>query len=391
MKITVAIPTIAGRTNYLQSCLKTCVEQDYQDLEILVSDNSPGAAEATVAAFRDSRIRYIRPDRYLPMSRHWDFIIPYMTGELVTFIGDDDGLMPGAVREVAAIAARHGVQPIQHTIAHYCWPDVAEPDRRNTFWFHQPPSSEEKVISCDDFLSKLCRCEVRYIDGPMVYHNFVPRQLLVDLARDGFVFHRASPDVYTAVTVALNTPTFISTGSVLTVAGEGAKSNGAQSREGGEDAARFLKDMVAIDERPHCPLHTVGLATLDSIHEAALRYDRPDLRARIRLPAFYASALNECRGVHNPTMRRTRLRGVFAEAMSQGDFVGVLFEIGRRTLRTVLRSVSKAASDNGPWQKPRSCSEEVHDVSSAATFAAEVLRSGEPRSSMHGIAGLPWR
>ena len=376
MKITVAIPTIAGRTNYLQSCLKTCVEQDYQDLEILVSDNSPGTAEAMVAAFRDPRIRYIRPERYLPMSRHWDFVIPHMTGELVTFIGDDDGLMPGAVSEVAAIVARHGVQPIQHTIAHYCWPDVAEPDRRNTLWFHQPPSSEEKVISCDDFLSKLCRCEARYIDGPMVYHNFVPRQLLVDLARDGFVFHRASPDVYTAVSVALNTATFISTGVVLTIAGEGAKSNGAQSREGGEDAARFIKDMVAIDERPHCPILAVALATLDSIYEATFRYDRLDCRARIRLPAFYASAINECRDVRNPTMRRQRLRAVFAEVMSQGQFVGVLFEIGRRTLRAAVRSVSKVGIDNEPWQKPRSWSEEVHDVSSAATFAAEVLRNG---------------
>jgi hypothetical protein len=391
VKITVAIPTIAGRTHYLQSCLQTCVEQDYQDFEILVSDNSPGAAEATVAAFRDPRIRYIRPDRYLPMARHWDFIVPHMTGELVTFIGDDDGLMPGALREVAAIVARHGLQPIQHTIAHYCWPDVAESDRRNTFWFHQPPSSEQKIIAGDDFLSKLCRCEARYIDGPMVYHNFVPRQLLVDLTREGFVFHRASPDVYTAVTVALNTPTFISTGSVLTVAGEGAKSNGAQSREGGKEAARFLKDMVAIDERPHCPLHTVGLATLDSVYEAALRYDRPDLRAKIRLPTFYACALNECRDVQNPALRRQRLRGVAAEAIGQGEFVGLLFEIGRRTLRTVLRSVSNAGTASSPWQTPRPCSGGVRDVSAAATVVAECVRNGAIRQHTEESAGPPSR
>jgi len=374
VKITVAIPTIAGRTHYLQSCLQTCVEQDYQDVEILVSDNSPGAAEATVAAFRDPRIRYIRPDRYLPMARHWDFIIPHMTGELVTFIGDDDGLMPGALREVAAIAARHGMQPIQHTIAHYCWPDVAEPDRRNTFWFHQPPGSGEQIVHSEEFLDHLCRCEVRYIDGPMVYHNFVPRQLLVDLARDGFVFHRASPDIYTAVTVALNAPTYISTPSVMTVAGEGAKSNGAQSREGGEEAARFLKDMVSIDERSHCPLHAVVLATLDSIYEAALRYDRPDLRGRIRLPAFYTSAINECRGVRNPKLRRQRMQGVLAEAMKHGELFGVLIEIIRRTLRSFPGAASEvAAHDSGLWQKPRSCSEGVHNVSTAAAFVARAI------------------
>jgi hypothetical protein len=375
VKITVAIPTIAGRTHYLQSCLQTCVEQDYQDFEILVSDNSPGAAEATVAAFRDPRIRYIRPGRYLPMARHWDFMVPHMTGELVTFIGDDDGLTPGALMEVSAIASRHGLQPIQHTIAHYCWPDVADPSRRNTFWLHQQPGSGERIVYSEEFLDKLCRCEVRYIDGPMAYHNFVPRQLLLDLAKDGFVFHRASPDVYTAVTVALNTPTFISTESVLTVAGEGAKSNGAQSREGGEEAARFLKDMVAIDERPHCPLHAVVLATLDSIYEAALRYERPDLRERIRLPAFYACAINECRGVSDRKLRRQRMQDVVVEATKHGQSIGVLFEIARRAVRNFLGSASLLAANNSNlWEKPRACSEGVHNVSAAAAFIANVAR-----------------
>lgn len=377
MKITVAIPTIAGRTHYLQSCLQTCVEQDYQDVQILVSDNSPGAAEATVRAFRDPRVRYIRPDRYLPMARHWDFMIPHMTGELVTFIGDDDGLTPGALTEVSAIASRHGLQPIQHTIAHYCWPDVADPSRRNTFWLHQQPGSGERIVYSEEFLDKLCRCEARYIDGPMAYHNFVPRQLLLDLAKDGFVFHRASPDVYTAVTVALNTPSFISTESVLTVAGEGAKSNGAQYREGGEEAARFLNDMVAIDERPHCPLHAVVLATLDSIYEAALRYERPELRERIRLPAFYASAINECRGVNDWHLRRQRMQGVVVEAIKHGQSIGVLFEIARRAVRNFLGAASLLAGNGSNiWQKPRACSEGVRNVSAAAAFIADVVRKG---------------
>lgn len=377
MKITVAIPTIAGRTHYLQSCLQTCVEQDYQDVQILVSDNSPGAAEATVRAFRDPRVRYIRPDRYLPMARHWDFMIPHMTGDLVTVIGDDDGLMPGALMEVAAICSRHGLQPIQHTIAHYCWPDVADVSRRNTFWLHQPSGAGERIVHAEDYLEKLCRCEVRYIDGPMVYHNFVPRELLRGLARDGSVFHRASPDIYTAVTVALNTPTFISTRSVLTVAGEGAKSNGAQSREGGEEAVRFLRDMVASEERLHCPLHAVVLATLDSIYEAALRYDRPDLRDRIRLPAFYACALNECRSVRDPQLRRLRMQGVVAEAMRHGEFIGFVSEIVRRSVRGFCGSDSQSAGNDGTlWQKPRSCTGAVRNVSAAAAFIANGRRQG---------------
>lgn len=374
VKITIAIPTIAGRTQYLHSCLQTCVEQDYPWLEILVSDNSPGAAQATVAAFGDPRIRYIRPDGYLPMARHWDFMVPHMTGDLVTFIGDDDGLMPGALREVSAICSRHDLQPIQHTIAHYCWPDVADPSRRNTFWLHQPPGNGEQIVHSEEFLDKLCRCEARYIDGPMVYHNFVPRTLLASMARSGLVFHRASPDVYTGVTVALNTPTFISTQSVLTVAGEGAKSNGAQSREGGEEATRFLKDMVALNEQPHCPLHAVVLATLDSIYEAALRYDRPQLRDGIQLRAFYARAIHECCGVRDPQLRRQRLQGVLKEVVNNGQSLGVLIEILQHVVQKLFYLARDlAAHGNHLWHKPRVCSDAVSNISSAAVFIADAV------------------
>ncbi len=328
---------------------------------------------ATVSAFGDSRIRYVRPDRYLPMSQHWDFMLPHVTGDLVTIIGDDDGLMPDALDTVGQLITEFGLRPLQHSIAQYCWPDVANPSQKNTYWFHQSPGHKTEIVSAQDYLSRLCKCQARYIDGPMIYHNFVPREVIKAMARDGQVFHRSSPDVYTAVSVALCVPDFISTQRVLTVAGEGAKSNGAQVREGGEEAKRFMNDIVAIGETPHCQPRTVGLATLDSIFEAASRYDQPYLRDIVRTAEFYAEAINECRPIQNASLRRQRLLGIAADILEQGIFARVVWSVTKRFLALATRKMAGGRAVQ-EWRLPRQLASSIGDVRSAALFVSKELQ-----------------
>jgi len=104
MKMTVVIPT-RERCATLPFALRTCIEQDYADLEILVSDNaSRDDTAAVVATFHDPRIRYVNTGTRCSMTRNWEFALQRVTGDYVTFIGDDDGLLPGAVRDVAAFS-----------------------------------------------------------------------------------------------------------------------------------------------------------------------------------------------------------------------------------------------------------------------------------------------
>ena len=356
--------------------MKTCVSQEYEDLEILVSDNSHGEAAATVHAFRDPRIRYIRPERYLPMSQHWDFMIPHMTGDLVTIIGDDDGVMPNALNIVDMIISEYGLMPLQHSIAHYCWPDVADKRLRNTYWFHQRPGTKCCVRKSADYLRELCACRARYIDGPMIYHNFVPRDVLARMLRGGTLFHRSSPDIYSAVSVAMNTTQFIATEQVLTVSGEGAKSNGAQAKEGGAEADRFLKDIEAVGERPHCRLHAVALGVLDCIIEAANRYARPDIRDAVAVAAFYAEAVNECRGVRNVALRRQRLLGIAADSVKNGIFPSVVAILLGRLVATVGKNRHRWSGYPNRFESlgaPRSLEADVWDIRTAVIKLACLL------------------
>ena len=136
MKITVAIPTIEGRETYLAACLQTCVSQEYQELEILVSDNSLSkGALNVVKQFSDPRIKYVTPAKYLPMSKHWDFVISQISGTVFTIIGDDDGLMPNCVNRVREILDQNGLQIIHHALCNYYWPDYQSINQFNIL-FH---------------------------------------------------------------------------------------------------------------------------------------------------------------------------------------------------------------------------------------------------------------
>lgn len=98
-RFSIVVPT-RNRPETLRHSLATCLDQDFDDYEILVSDNSDPAAAAQVAEIvavaASSRIRYLPPERPLAMSANWERGLSQVRGEYVTVLGDDDGLMPYA-------------------------------------------------------------------------------------------------------------------------------------------------------------------------------------------------------------------------------------------------------------------------------------------------------
>ncbi len=96
-KLSIIVPT-RERSDTLFHTIRTLVSQDYGDCEFLVSDNaSQDATRDVVSSFSDHRIRYINTGRRLSMSDNWEFALGAVRGEFVTYIGDDDGFIPGAV------------------------------------------------------------------------------------------------------------------------------------------------------------------------------------------------------------------------------------------------------------------------------------------------------
>lgn len=86
---TVIIPN-KNRANFLHHTLRTCMMQNYEPLEVLVSDD--GSTDNTrevveEASRRDSRIRYISPGSGIGMRDNFEFALRQVKPGFVTTLG----------------------------------------------------------------------------------------------------------------------------------------------------------------------------------------------------------------------------------------------------------------------------------------------------------------
>ncbi|MBF2066720.1 MAG: glycosyltransferase family 2 protein [Calothrix sp. C42_A2020_038] len=88
--VSVITPTY-NRPEYLKQALTSAVNQTYQNIEIIVSDNcSPESPQAIVESFNDPRIRFYRNSSNLGMLVNTITAFKYARGKYVASLLDDD-------------------------------------------------------------------------------------------------------------------------------------------------------------------------------------------------------------------------------------------------------------------------------------------------------------
>jgi glycosyltransferase involved in cell wall biosynthesis len=114
VKFTVVVPT-RERCETLRATLRTCLDQSHPDLTVIVSDNaSADDTRAVVASFDDPRLKYVNAGRRVSMARNWEFALDAVddTENYVHYLGDDDGLLPDAIADVAALIGDTGARAV---------------------------------------------------------------------------------------------------------------------------------------------------------------------------------------------------------------------------------------------------------------------------------------
>lgn len=247
MKVEVIIPTVPGRERYLRDAIQSCLSQAPRvDLSVLVSNN--GGAESTkqvVEELADPRIRYAEPDAFLPMPLHWDFALKQSNGEVMTILGDDDALMPGALSQVSEFFdANRDIAALAHFPAQYYWPDFLDVSLRSRYFAKRGDGTIE-VRSSKEALSHVLSFERWYGTLPFLYHGFVRRDALRAIAdrQGGDVFIKAAPDIYSDLALAAVIDRYAVLSGCLTIGGQSAKSTGANFAQGTAEGALFLKEM----------------------------------------------------------------------------------------------------------------------------------------------------
>jgi len=217
-RFSVVVPT-RERPATLRHALRTCLDQDFDDYEIIVCDNFGGPATRTVAEETGSpRVRYIRSDRPLAMSANWELAVQHAVGEYVLVVGDDDGLLPFALSRADQLLRQTQVSLLRWDWVFYNWPNHMMPNQANGLeiplgWGFRMVRGAEPVLAVVN-------------DGawhpalPMLYNSVVRRSLLDELrAKAGRVFASVCPDLYSGISLAIAAGEFGNVHTPLSICG----------------------------------------------------------------------------------------------------------------------------------------------------------------------------
>ena len=389
--ITVIVPT-RERPDTLEKCLKTVVSQDYDNLNIVVSDNfSRDSTEDVVRSYVDSRITYLNTGKRLSMSHNWEFALSNIPDGWVTILGDDDGLLPYSLSRVAEVIEANDIQAIRSNVCSYAWPSVTGKEFGR---LEVPLKSGYEVRDSKKWLSKVMNDHAHYPELPMLYNGgFLNMSVLNEIKRKSGTFYRScNPDVYSAVTVSSIVNNYIYLEEPLALNGASRHSAGTShfsldQKSEQSPAQKFLSEenMPFHKDIPLCsdgkyPFSIQAMVYESYLQSAMFRDENRLITYAQQLEVILAAA-----GSHYVSVEEWAKRFASIHRLNYDE---ILCRARRKRLLRKLTSIPGRISSAFSTCRVGSPEEPIKDVY-AASIAAAAIRNSRPSQIMRlsGVAG----
>jgi len=271
---TVIIPT-KDRAEYLHHTLRTCSNQEYENLEIIVSDDgSSDNTEAVVleAAQKDPRIRYITPGS-VGMRDNFEFALDHVKPGFVIALGGDDAILPYGISQMRRALEETGMDILTWRPLTFDYPAVRS--GKGQLSLYRP--GKLKILRSGDYLARQVE-NLDYIhdfESPMFYVKGVVATKLVERVRsrttDGRFYVCPTPDGFSGVVLAGEVEQYAFLGVPLTIWGGSPTSQGmaylSEGNEGKKLSDSFYRAVSGVPmhrdlaSQPYSPL--ISLMTAD--------------------------------------------------------------------------------------------------------------------------------
>ena len=263
MKFSVLLPT-RNRLELLAYAIESVREQDYQNWEIIISDNfSDQDVEGCVRGLEDDRIKYFRTDRFLPVTENWNCALEKSSGDYVVMLGDDDALEKGYFETLARLAEKYDRPDfIYHKALLYAYPgvlpDFPDGSLKESACAHFFAGATEPFFldprEAVDLVRDSMSFRVRF-DYNMQY-SLINKRFIDSLREMGSFFQSPYPDYYATNVMFLKGRRILVCPRALVTIGISTKSFGYYYFNKKEaEGTKFLKNLP--DRRVADKLHTV--------------------------------------------------------------------------------------------------------------------------------------
>lgn len=258
----IIIPT-RNRLVTLQHSIKTVLNQNYDNYKIIVSDNySNDGTKNFLESLNSEKIEYFNTGRSISMSSNYEFALSKIKEGFVILIGDDDGLLPFALKVLNEIINEEKALAISSCTAVYYWPG-ASPYEDLLLIPRTKKYVERRESSI--FLEKLLNGSLDYSELPMLYTGGVVHSSLIDKAKNsaGKFYHSFTPDIYSGIAIASVLEEYIRIEEPLAISGLSKYSNG-QSQLGSNKDDSIAQAFYSENDILFLPL--LGDGKVKSLH-----------------------------------------------------------------------------------------------------------------------------
>ena len=278
-KISIIIPT-KDREPYLYFTLKTILNQEYANYEVIILDD--GSTDNSVKMVKGlikshSQIKLFENSDNLGMMENFEKGLNQVKEGYVIVLGGDDGLMPNSLSVMNNLINESNSPVITWPTCTFFYPKTKMPNGQLIFNIEKKGKKDQwKWILSKDYLSRQCNdlFYVSDIETPMIYVKGIASIKTINDIKvkspNGMFYQCSTPDGYSGIVLAGHLDKYVFYSTPLTLHGVSPSSAGVSYVKGGKKNKEISKAFFekASDIKMHEKLGSVDYSPLISIMTA---------------------------------------------------------------------------------------------------------------------------
>jgi glycosyltransferase involved in cell wall biosynthesis len=241
-KLSVLLPTRNGG-RLLDGCVRSVLEQECDDFELVVSDNASDQESRDILAqfVGDPRLKITRLEQPVGVTDNWNVALSNASGEYLLLLGDDDYLLPGSCSRIMALLREYGdPEALSYEAYGFAFPGSLPGHEASAY--ADPLFPPDPSLPAGGLIPAATRRDLALDVFRFTYRFCLNLQTTViarraaDMMPDG-PFKPPFPDFYAIVALLLRAQRWAYSPERLVIVGIAPKSFGRTLHSGGKDSA----------------------------------------------------------------------------------------------------------------------------------------------------------
>lgn len=282
-KISIIIPT-KDRKEFLFETLRTCFNQNYPNLEVIVCDD--GSTDGSLEMLRaeantKSNLTILSAESNNGMRKNFERGLDLVEEGYVMFLGGDDGLMPNGLSEINKLINDHSPELITWPVHQFIYSNTKMKRGQIILTLKSyKKGPEHEWRSGLEFL-KSQEKKLFYVSDPycpMIYVKGIASIDLINkvkrLSPNNNFYQCSTPDGYSGLVLAGAVDKFLYARKAKSLHGISRTSQGLNYTMGGKDAKKLSNDFFqkSKNEKAHSRMGSVAYSPLVSMMTADFLY-----------------------------------------------------------------------------------------------------------------------